>query len=888
MKAHLAACLLLVGLTATAAAEPTLKDARERWLKGNYAEAQELYEDLAKVKEPGPRAAAVVGLSLALESQGEYDKALEVVESAVKGLAKEVALQARRAELLHLRGRWDDAAKAADAALAIDKDNFLARWVTTQIARDKGDLKTADTGCRWFVRTYSERSDKEMDIKDADQLLIVGLAGAENARWNNLSDQFQFILTDVYADAIKYDKLYWPAQYQAGVLLLEKYNRPEAMDALDRALIINPSAAPALAAKGVSALQRYEIKEAETLAERALKINASLPEALRLRADVYLATGDPASALKELRRAREVSPRDERTLARIAACLHLQRKKDDVAAIVQEVEKFDSKPALFWFDMGERLEDRRHFAEAERCFTKAAELRPNMPGPANSLGMLYMRLGKEKEAAPLLARGFTIDPFNVRVSNTKKVLDHLAKYETLKTEHFELRFDPKKDGPLARYMGEYLERTYIDLAKKFQFQATGPILVEVFNNHDMFSGRTIGLPDLHTIGACTGRMVAMVSPHGVGIRKPFNWGRVMRHELVHIFNLEQTHFLVPHWYTEGLAVVNEEMPRPQIWNQLLRERVPSGELMNLDNIDLGFIRPRNPLEWQMAYCQSRLYVEYIQEKHGAAAIGGLLAAFADGLDSGAALQKVCGVDKAAFEKGYRAYLDEVVKQMQGKPVEKKKTFKQLQDEHEKDQDNVEVAAALAEMYLGRGNRAEARKLAEGVLQREKKHPRASAVMARLAHLGGNPREERAYLEAALDKKDPDPKLLLALGKICYDAGEFPQAAEFFELGHKAEPLESSWLEQLARVYAQTGDKDKQIAVLKELVPADADDLDQRKRLTRLLLEKDQYADAERYARQAMEIDPQSDEVQEMLFNALKGQKKDAEVERLKKLLKGEK
>jgi len=44
---------------------------------------------------------------------------------------------------------------------------------------------------------------------------------------------------------------------------------------------------------------------------------------------------------------------------------------------------------------------------------------------------------------------------------------------------------------------------------------------------------------------------------------------------VHIFNLEQTNFLLPHWYTEGLAVVNEGYPRPQIWNQLLVERVPT-------------------------------------------------------------------------------------------------------------------------------------------------------------------------------------------------------------------------------------------------------------------------------------------------------------------------
>src|SRR5438093_7495933 len=106
-------------------------------------------------------------------------------------------------------------------------------------------------------------------------------------------------------------------------------------------------------------------------------------------------------------------------------------------------------------------------------------------------------------------------------------------------------------------MADYLERVYADLAAKFQYHPPVPILFAVFNNHDMFSGRIVALPDLHTIGASTGRMVALVSPGGRGIRRPFNWARVLRHELVHVFNLEQTRFQTPHWLTEGLAVIQE-------------------------------------------------------------------------------------------------------------------------------------------------------------------------------------------------------------------------------------------------------------------------------------------------------------------------------------------
>ena len=884
MSRLLCAGLLLLGVIAPVSAQPTLKTARERWLRGNYDEGLEQYEKLAK--DDKLRAAVAAGISRIQQSRGEYDKALEVVEAALKDLPKDGDLLARQAELLHLRGRWDEAEKAAAAALAVSKDHFAARWVRAQVYRDRGDLKKADDECRWFVRTYSARSEKDDDVKDPDDLLRIGLAGAENARWHSLSDQFEFILNDLYTDAVKYDKSFWPAEYEAGMLLLEKFNRPEALAAFDKALTINPRAAEALVGKGVAALMKLDLKEAEDFAERALKINPNLPAALRLRADLHLFVGDFTAALRELEKAQKVNPRDEQTLARVAACLKGQRKDDEFDAVAKGIEKFDPKPAVFWFELGEQMEVRRYFSDAEKCFKKAAELRPAMPGPLNSLGLLYMRLGREKEAADLLDKGFEADKFNIRVANMRKVLKHLGNYATLKTEHFELRYDPKSDGPLARYMGEQLETIYTELAAKFNHKPQGPILIEVFNSHMMFSGRTIALPDLHTIGACTGRMIAMASPHATGIRQPFNWARVLRHEIVHIFNLDQTDYQVPHWLTEGLAVANEGFPRPQPWNQLLLERVPANDVMNLDNINLGFMRPKNIGDWHMAYCQSLLYVQHIEKDYGKKAVGELLAAYKDGLDTGAAIRRVCKVDKAAFEKGYRTYLDAEVKKIRGKPAEKRKTYAELKAAYEKNAKDADAAAAYAEAALERRDRVEARKAAETALDQKKDHPLASVVLARLERVAGNVKKERELLESAYNanKDTTDARLLQALGKIYYDAEEFARAAELFEAGRKVEQLDSEWAQQLTRVYARSGDKDKLIAVLKELVPTDADQLDWRKRLARLLLDKDDFVEAEKYARQGMEIDVADAEVQETLQKALKGQKKDAEAERLAKLL----
>jgi tetratricopeptide (TPR) repeat protein len=878
MMRHLSALLLVLSVPALAAAD--LKSARERFLRGNIEESLSQYEELTR--DAKQKAAAVAGLSRCYEAKGEYDKALDIVDDALKTDAKNLELLTRRAELLYERGRWDEALKAAEAALAIDKQSVRARWIRLQTWRDRGELAKVKPELPWFTRLYNET-----EVKDPDDLYTLGLAVSEYARWKKgLADEFETILSELYGGALRADKSYWPAEYQAGRLLLEKYNTPEALKAFDKALAINPNAPEPYIGKAMAAMEKLELTEATELTERALKTNINHPEALRLRADLHMYSGDYAAALKELDAARKVNPRDEETLGRVAACLLLQKKQADFESLEKEVTKYDPVPAVFYHQIGERLEQRRHYDEAEKFYKKAVALRDSIAWPLNSLGLLYMRMGEEKEARTVLTKAFDLDRFNVRVSNTLKVLDHLDKYATLKTDHFLLRYDDKNDGAFAQYIAGYLEEIYSDLAKQFDYRPKGPILIEVFRTHEMFSGRVVASPDLHTIGACTGRMFAMVSPAGKRGSKqmaPFNWARVLRHEMVHIFNLEQTQFLVPHWFTEGLAVSNEGFPRPQLWNTLLLKRVPPGELVNLDNIDLGFMRPKSPDDWAMAYCQAQLYVEYLKLKFGDKVVGDLLAAYRDGLDTAAALNKVCKVDKVDFEKGYRAYLDEVVKGIKSKPPEKPMTLTQVREALKKEPDNADLKARLAELYYTR-DKAEARKLAKEVLAAKPNHPLASYVLGRLDEAAGEKEKAIQELEAGLDRNNPEPKLVRELVKMYYNAGQFDKAGETAELGRKAEPYERHWLVELARVYSQTNDRDKQIAVLKELVPTDADDFDNRKRLAKMLMEAGKNEEAERYARQALEIDFRNKEVQELYEKALRAQDKKAEADHFREIV----
>ena len=318
------------------------------------------------------------------------------------------------------------------------------------------------------------------------------------------------------------------------------------------------------------------------------------------------------------------------------------------------------RPATFYAALGERLADRRKYHSAERAFLLAAAADPIRADAPIGLGMLYMQIGRETEAKSLFDAAFAADPFNVRADNMMKVLKHMASYTSIDSRHFSVLVDPTQDELLGKYMSRYLESIYAELTARFGYAPPGRTKIEIMKNHQWFSGRTIGLPFIPTVGACTGKVVALASPRAT--RMPFNWARVLKHEVVHVITLQQTEFNIPHWYTEALAVESEGFPRPQEWNKMLLERVPKrSKLLNLDTINLGFIRPNEPDDRQMAYCQAQLYARYMLKRFGDDALIKMLMAYRRGLTTDRAIDDCFHVEKADFEKGYLAYLDEVIK-----------------------------------------------------------------------------------------------------------------------------------------------------------------------------------------------------------------------------------
>lgn len=842
---------------------------------GKYEEAADAFTTLASAQ---PFESAI-GLARVAESRGQPDDAERHLRAA-QGAAQSKPDQARAlAELARLaleRGRHEDARKLASQSQSLDDNQLLARWVAAELLRATGQIREAETAYRWFIDYYNDH-----EIRSAADLILIGRAAAIHARWKRASDQFHFLVNELYPDVLKLDATAWQAHLEAGQLFLEKFNQAEADRQFSRALAINPAAAEAHAAIAHLALQRYDMDRARAAIDRALQINPNLLAARHAQADLLMANFQVAEAEKYLQATLALDPVNEETRARLAAAYvaldgYRANAEDDpdsrAGNIIRQVVELNPHAGGFFFALATRLEERRRFDAAEAYFLQALERMPRLVGPRAGLGMLYMRLGNEPRASELLIEAAEVDPFNLRVSNTLQVLEVLDGYDTLETEHFVIRFDPAKDKLLARYAARHLEQVYPELCKLLGYQVPGKSLFEIFSaakntsGHGWFSARMVGLPYIGTVGACAGKMVAMASPND-GQHK-FNWARVLKHELVHVVNLQQTNFNIPHWFTEALAVWNEGFPRAQEWNALLAERVPQGEIFNLDNINLGFIRPETSENWQMAYCQAELYAELLLKKYGDDAFAKLLAAYADNLDTRAALKRCFGVEQADFEKEYVAYLHEIVAGLKTNQSVEALSLAELEQAVAESPDSLDLAARLAVAQVSAKHYPAARQQAERVLTKLPKDPAASYVLARLHLLTGEDAAALAVIEAAIDRAAPDPRLAGLLASLKLKSRDYAEAARWYQMLSQRQPDDIRPLKALARVYLLSR-QDAQLApVLVRLAELDGDDLTVRKKLADMALAAADYDRAAHWSRRVLDIDVQDPDAHRLLAAAL--------------------
>jgi len=847
---------------------------RSLYLTGHYAEAAEQYKQTADKD-----ASSAIGLARCQVATGEYDEAVKTLADAIEREAKSAAILSDLALLELGRGGEEAARKHADAALALDKDSITSRWTLAELDRTSGKLAEALKGYESLVNTYNRGS----KIETSEEVRLIGLAAAQVARWNRNHNQFKRLVSEFYPSLLGREKEFWLAHLEMARLFAEKYNEADATTSLAAGLAINPSAAELHALKAEIAVNNFDLAGTKSSLARATDINPRLLWAQQLRGDMHMADVRPAEAIEVLEEARKLNPRSETTLGRLAAAYAAVdgmpggKPARRMQTVVDAAEKHNPHCGEFYLAMGESFDRMRRYPLAAAQLRIAQEKMPQLISVRGQLGMTLMRLGEEIEAAKLLEEAFTIDPYNVRVKNTLEVLDVLKGYAVLETDHFVLKFDRGHDELLARYASRYLEEeAYPQLVEQYGFKPEGKTLIEIFSRnrntsgHGWFSARMVGLPAIGTVGACAGKMVAITTPDEVP--KKYDWARVLRHEYVHVLNLQQTDFNIPHWFTEGLAVHSEGPNRPREWNANLAERAREKTLYSLDTITLGFIRPKNSEDWTLAYCQAAMYVDYALATYGKDATAKMLAAYAEHLSTPKVLEKCFDTDQADFEIGYRKFLDGVIAKNGNGETKEARSLAELQKIAEDKNVTARTLAELARAQLERKANAEARKWALAAQKKDAAEPLAAYVLARLQLLIGDTEAAAQILEKGLDETKPQEDLLALLGALKMKAEDFPAAEKLYLLGEKHFPANDRWAKGLVRIHLHNEENMKLQPVLAKLANLEPDSVMLRKKLAELAMAAKEFTQARSWATQIIHLDLQDAEGHALLAGAAMGMK----------------
>ncbi|HWS89541.1 MAG TPA: tetratricopeptide repeat protein [Pyrinomonadaceae bacterium] len=604
--------------------------------RGDYARAVELLS--ARLKAEASDAAAERLLLRALLETGRYVEAEASARSFLGAHPEAGGVRHELAEALAATGRYAEAVREFQrAATGLESDLRRA-----ELLEAMGQEQRAREVFASMVRAYEESEPSDAPSLAAVARALVRLERFQEAR-------------NLYADAIDADPTNLEAQLGGGELFTEKYNYAEAAVFYADALKVNPNSARAYL--GIALNKRIERDEEVTNAlARALIINPNMVEAHALAAALALEAGEYEEATAGIEKGLKVNPNSTELHALRAAQLYLQDK--DYGPAAAQALAVNPRYGRLYETLAHYATITRRVEQAAEFSRRAVELSPRLWSARLSLGMALLRLGRMEEGRAEVEKSFEGDPFNAWAKNTLDLLDAMRDFRETRRGDFLIKAGAGETEVLAPLAADLLEEAAAKLTAKYKFTPKGPVVVELFPNHEDFAVRALGLPGLGALGVCFGQVIAQDSPSARAAGE-FNWGGTLWHEYTHVITLQMTDYRIPRWFSEGLSVYEERRARPGWgggWNPSVLRAYADGRWFKIADLDAGFVRPRRADDVSLAYFQASQVVEFVVERYGFDAILKMLALYRDKARTPEVLRQALKLTEEEFDRAFMEYV----------------------------------------------------------------------------------------------------------------------------------------------------------------------------------------------------------------------------------------
>ncbi|HWE96689.1 MAG TPA: tetratricopeptide repeat protein [Tepidisphaeraceae bacterium] len=643
-----------------------LDKARAQEFHGRYKKALQSLQTFNPQKPEEVVAVALIR-SKALEALGKSQQAVKALSD--EQVAKDPAVQVRRAQVLAGMGSTDDALALIKDHLKDHPESVAGHYELGAICEQTGDIAGAKAAFTWFVdkpQNFLERwqNHERGPFESAEDVTLIGRA---LDRWGALTEQYRDnaqlhkTILNIFVRAYDViDREYWPAHVAAGEYFMTHDQMKEAAEEFTTALKANPNDVRSLLAMGHLALEQFNFDGGDKAIAAIRQVNPDAIEGDTLEARNLLLQRRPELAITPVEKVLAAQPKNLEGMGLLAAVYALQLKDAKTAEVLQQVDQIDPNNASAYLEVAQQLSAMRQYPRSADMYKKAIERAPWWTAARNGLGLLYTQSGDEDDARTTLTEARQLDPFNLATTNYVKLLDMMSGFARKESAHFIVMYDPQADPVIPEYFSEYLESVHDQICKTFQYEPKVKTYIEVFPSHDAFSVRTTGSPWIGTVGASTGRVIALQSPRSGEGLGTFNWAQVLRHEYTHTVTLGKTDNRIQHWFTEGLAVYEERTPMRWEWVPMLYNAVNKHELFAIDQLTWSFVRPKRPIDRQLAYAESYWICKYLEETYGHDTILKMLDDFRNAEPQEVVFPKRTGKALPQFQSEFFAWCEQVV------------------------------------------------------------------------------------------------------------------------------------------------------------------------------------------------------------------------------------
>jgi len=612
-----------------------------------------------------------------------------------------------------------------------------------------------------------------------------------------------------------------------GRLLHERFNNGDAEGLFKEALSHDPKNAQAYLGLALVSADGFDSKAIQWCA-RAIELDPKLAEAHELMANLALEDSVRDEALRQADAAIQISPEALNAYAIHAAIEILADRSPD--AWWAKIRAINPSYGQGYALVAHHLVLNRRYQEAVAYYRQAIELDPELWSARSQLGINLMRLGQEDEPRRQLEMCYENGYRDAATVNSLRLLGSYKNFAVIKTDKMVLKLPKKEADLLAPYFEEQINRAVATYEKKYQMRLPGPVQVEVYENHEDFAVRTMGMPGLGALGVTFGQVLAMDSPAG---RKPgdFNWASTLWHEMSHVFILTATNHRVPRWFTEGLAVHEETQASPEWGDRTTPEillAIRDKKLLPVGELDRGFVRPEYESQVIVSYYQAGKICDYIQERWGADKLLEIVHSFARIRPTAEVIQEALGVRAEDFDRQFLDWLNEGAGKEAASFEQWRNGLKEVaQLAKEKQYDQViqkgeevrrlypdyiydaNVYEFMAEAYLAKGDTEAAASILRDYEKIGGHNPATLKQLASVEEQAGRLKDAAATLERLNYIYPEDEQLHRHLGDLWFAQGNNGAAIREYSAVVAMQPSDKASAKfNLARAYFAAGQKDQ--------------------------------------------------------------------------------